>query len=121
MQIIKEKGTRQRAQSNANHGFNSNRNSFNYKGGFDRTRLPSPGDYFSRIGLKLTGGGEWKNALCPFHSDTKPSLRVRLDTGGFRCMACSAHGGDVLAFHMQLYGLTFRAAAQQLGAWIGGA
>jgi DNA primase len=79
--------------------------------------LPTPAEYYRSQGLKLTGGGEWKNALCPFHNDTKPSLRVRLDSGGFRCMVCGAHGGDVLAFHRQLYGLGFIEAAKQLGAW----
>jgi hypothetical protein len=44
---------------------------------------------------------------------------VQLDTGGFRCMACGAHGGDVLAFHMQRYGLAFIEAAKALGAWEG--
>src|SRR5689334_9288677 len=67
---------------------------------FNRNLLPQPAEYFKSQGLSLTGGGEWKNALCPFHNDTKPSLRVRLDTGGFRCMVCRAKGGDVLAFHM---------------------
>jgi hypothetical protein len=32
-------------------------------------------------------------------------------------MACNAHGGDVLAFHQQLHGLDFAAAARALGAW----
>lgn len=86
---------------------------------FKRDRLPNPATYFTQQGLKLTGGGEWKNAICPFHQDTRPSLRVRLDTGAFRCMVCQAHGGDILAYHMQRHGLTFKAAAQQLGAWAG--
>lgn len=84
---------------------------------FRRDLLPRPDQYYKSQGLKLTGGGEWKNALCPFHHDTKPSLRLRLDTGGFRCMACGVHGGDVLAFHRQLYGVGFVEAAKQLGAW----
>jgi CHC2-type zinc finger protein len=67
---------------------------------FKRDRLPNPAEYFCEQGLKLTGSGEWKSALCPFHNDTRPSLRVRLDTGAFRCMTCGAKGGDVLAFHM---------------------
>ena len=86
-------------------------------GRFNKLALPYPADYYQQQGLKLTGCGEWKNAICPFHDDTKPSLRVRHDTGGFRCMACGAHGGDVLAFHQQRYGLSFKQAAQQLGAW----
>jgi len=69
--------------------------------------------------LKLTGGGERKSAICPFHDNTRPSLRVRLDTGGFRCMTCDAKGGDVLAFHMRRHGLHFIEAAKALGAWEG--
>lgn len=93
------------------------KNRWNYKGGFDRSRLPDAGKYYAEQGLKLTGGGEWRNTICPFHEDTKPSLRVRLDTGGFKCMVCGAHGGDILAFHQQRHGLSFKQAAQQLGAW----
>lgn len=85
--------------------------------GFKRNKLPSPATYYTAHGLKLTGGGEWKNARCPFHNDTHPSLRVRLDTGGFRCMVCGAHGGDVLAFHRLITGLPFIRAAKDLGAW----
>lgn len=84
---------------------------------FKRNLLPPPAKYFQSQGLKISGGGAWKNALCPFHNDTKPSLRVRLDTGGFRCMVCGAKGGDVLAFHMRRHGLRFQEAVRQLGAW----
>ncbi len=92
------------------------RNAFSFK----RDRLPIPVKYYAEQDLKLTGGGEWKNAVCPFHQDTRPSLRVRLDTGAFRCMVCGAHGGDVLAFHMQRHGLRFIEAAKALSAWEGG-
>jgi DNA primase len=84
---------------------------------FKRSLLPQPEEYFQSQGLKITGGGTWKNALCPFHNDTNPSLRVHLDTGGFRCMACGVKGGDILAFHMQRYGVRFAEAVRQLGAW----
>ena len=84
---------------------------------FKRDLLPKPIEYFTQQGLKLTGGGEWKTARCCFHDDHKPSLRVRLDSGGFKCMACGAYGGDVLAFPQQRYGLSFIDAAKQLGAW----
>lgn len=83
---------------------------------FNRECLPTPEDYFREHGLKLIGHGEWRSAVCPFHEDTRPSLRVHIGTGGFRCMACGAHGGDVLAFHMQRHGLSFLAAARALGA-----
>jgi hypothetical protein len=32
-------------------------------------------------------------------------------------MACGAKGRDVLAYHMKRHGLSFKQAAQQLGAW----
>jgi hypothetical protein len=83
---------------------------------FQRDLLPDPWTYFTGQGLKIKGGGEWKTALCPFHADTTPSLRLRIDSGGFRCMVCGAHGGDVLAFHMQRYNLPFIKAARELGA-----
>jgi hypothetical protein len=94
--------------------FNPNRKK--YKSTFNRNLLPCPGEYYRNQGLKLTGGGEWKSAICPFHKDKNPSLRLRLDSGGFRCMVCGAHGGDVLAFHMQLHKLNFMSAARALGA-----
>lgn len=85
--------------------------------GFRRDRLPNPSEYYQGQGLQLTGRGEWQNAVCPFHKDTHPSLRVRIDNGAFRCMVCGVHGGDVLAFHMQRHGLRFVEAAKALGTW----
>ena len=88
---------------------------------FDKSRLPSPASYYATEGVSLKGSGAWRDAICPFHPDTKPSLRVRLDSGAFRCMVCQAHGGDVVAFHMRLYDLNFKVAVMALGAWVGGA
>lgn len=86
---------------------------------FQRDRLPNTAEYYASQNVTLTGGGEWRSAICPFHEDTRPSLRVRIDTGAFRCMVCGAHGGDVLAFHMRRHGLRFIEAAKVLGAWDG--
>ena len=84
---------------------------------FNRERLPHPADFYAGEGVKLLGTGGWRNALCPFHKDTKPSMRVFFESGAFRCMVCGAHGGDVLAFHMLRHGLRFIEAAKALGAW----
>jgi DNA primase len=84
---------------------------------FDRRLLPKPADYYAGEGIKLLGRGGWRDALCPFHQDTSPSLRVNMETGAFRCMACGARGGDVLAFHMRRHELRFAEAAKSLGAW----
>ncbi|MDD5001273.1 MAG: CHC2 zinc finger domain-containing protein [Thiomonas arsenitoxydans] len=87
---------------------------------FDRERLPDPETYFTAELGALQGRGNWRDALCCFHQDTRPSLRVNVETGAFRCMVCCAHGGDVLDFQMQRYEQPFPAAAKALGAWIGG-
>jgi hypothetical protein len=84
---------------------------------FDRTRLPRPADYYACAGIDLHGAGSWRSALCPFHQDTKPSLRVFVESGAFRCMVCGARGGDVLAFHRLRHSLRFIEAAKALGAW----
>jgi DNA primase len=86
---------------------------------FKRDRLPNPAEYYREQGLKLTGGGEWKSARCPFHNDTSPSLRIHMDRGAFRCHACGANGGDLLDFHRKRHGLGFIEAAKALGAWEG--
>ena len=89
-------------------------------GKFSRAYLPNSNTYYHKQGIKLKGGGAWRDALCPFHTDTKPSLRINIERGAYRCMVCGAHGGDVLAFHMHKHGLGFIQAAKELGAWIGG-
>jgi hypothetical protein len=86
-------------------------------GRFRHELLPVPIAYYQKEGLKLVGRGEWRSALCPFHKDRSPSLRIHIATGAFRCMACGEKGGDVLAFHRLLYSLGFVAAAKDLGAW----
>lgn len=87
------------------------------RSGFQRDRLPNPADYYASQGIKLLGKGSWRDALCPFHEDRKPSLRVLSANGAFRCMACGAHGGDIVAFHMLRHGLRFVEAVMALGAW----
>ena len=86
---------------------------------FDRERLPDPLDYFSKELPDLKGRGDWRDAVCPFHEDSRPSLRVNVATGGWRCMACG-RGGDLVAFHMRKHDLNFTEAAKALGAWTGG-
>ena len=86
---------------------------------FDRSQLPDPANYFNSEGLRLKGArhANWKTTECRFHGGSD-SMRVNVATGAFRCMNCQASGGDVLAYHMQVHGLEFVAAAKALGAWI---
>jgi len=86
--------------------------------GLNRSLLPPALEYYrDHSGMKLTGTTEWRTALCPFHDDTQPSLRINTRSGGFKCMVCEAKGGDVIAFHMQRHSLPFIEACKALGAW----
>ena len=89
-----------------------------YAGKFSRKDLPSSITYCKNQDITLKVTGAWRDALCCFHVDTKPSLRINVERGSYRCMACGARGGDVLAFHMHRYGLGFVEAAKQLNAWV---
>lgn len=88
------------------------------RGKFVRSLLPNAIEYYKTQNLTLKGQGAWHDAICPFHKDTKPSLRVNIKRGAYRCMVCGAHGGDVLAFHQHKHGLNFIEACKQLGAWV---
>lgn len=89
----------------------------NPRGEFKRNLLPDPAAYYAAEGIPLSGRGAWRDAVCPFHIDTKPSLRIHAETGAFRCMTCGASGGDVLSFHRRRHVLGFVDAAKALGAW----
>lgn len=84
---------------------------------FDSAALPDPLAYFEAEGLRLFGRGTWRTTRCVFHDDERPSLSVNVQTGGYKCHACGAHGGDVLDFHRARHGLGFKDAARILGAW----
>jgi hypothetical protein len=86
---------------------------------FKRDLLPDPRTYYLQYlpGLRSLANTSWQQARCPFHQDKNPSLSVSLSHGGFVCHACGARGGSVLDFHMQFKNITFKAAAQELGAW----
>ncbi len=97
------------------------KNTPNTLGGFDRTRLPDPVDYYTAQGLVFRERkGKWRTTECRFHGGTD-SLRINTSTGAFVCMAgCGARGGDVLAYHMAEHGQDFTTAAKELGAWTDG-
>lgn len=89
------------------------------RGDLDRGSLPQPETYLRGRGL-LTHRtrGEWISVRCPVHKngdESHPSLRVSLCDGHFRCHACGASGGDILALHRLITGLGFRDAVRDLG------
>jgi DNA primase len=66
------------------------------------------GDYVQlrRVGSSLKG-------LCPFHSEKTPSFTVSVDRQTFHCFGCGK-GGDAIDFLMEIEGLSFREALEQL-------
>lgn len=57
-------------------------------------------------------------ALCPFHGEKTPSLRIYKDSGTFHCFGCGEHG-DVIAFTQKLFGLSFGDTLQKIDADFG--
>ena len=51
--------------------------------------------------------------LCPFHSDTKPSLTISPEKQIYKCFSCNA-GGGVINFVMEIDSLEFADAIQKL-------
>lgn len=87
------------------------------KFGLNRALLPDPIEYLTAQGYTVKGRGEWREIICPFHDDTTPSLRINSRKGCFKCMACEAKGGDLIAFHQLLTGKSFIDVCKELGAW----
>ena len=85
----------------------------------DRGSLPTSLQYLIERGLlKGKARGEWAAITCPSHkggAEKNPSLNVSLIDGHFRCHACGAKGGDIIALHRLVTGMGFRAAVLDLG------
>jgi DNA primase catalytic core len=64
-------------------------------------------------GIRLKRAGQDYVGLCPFHEDSRPSLRVTPAKGLFRCPACHA-AGNVIQFVAKKESLTEREAALKL-------
>lgn len=66
--------------------------------------------------LEVLGQGVQRQALCPFHADKRPSLKVNLGRKVFQCFGCGAKG-NVLEFVRLKEGLSeteLRATARKL-------
>ena len=85
----------------------------------DRTSLPTPNQYLTERGLlKRRPRAEWAAIICPVHkggAEKTPSLSVSMIDGHFRCMACGASGGDLVALHRLITGAGFLEAVRDLG------
>lgn len=70
-------------------------------------------------GIALRKVGADHVGLCPFHEDSKPSLRMTAAKGLFRCPACGA-AGNAIQFVAKKEGISDREAALKLCASIPG-
>jgi len=92
------------------------------QGRFNRFNLPTPILIINHLGLQIekTNAKGYLQLRCPFHkngNEKTPSLNLHKTTGHYRCYACGAKGGDILAFYISITGKSFVAAAKELGAW----
>lgn len=76
---------------------------------------------FDAYGIELkkdgTRPGQFK-ALCPFHEDENPSLKVNTDKNVYHCFACEAKG-NVIDFVMAMDGIAIRPAAMKVASICG--
>jgi len=72
-------------------------------------------DIVDLVGSYVSLRREGRNyvALCPWHDDSRPSLKVNPDRQSFKCWVCNI-GGDIFSFMMRVEGLEFREALEML-------
>ena len=75
----------------------------------------SMGQVAEYYGLKINAKGL---AICPFHQDRNPSLKIYPDGKGFYCFTCGA-GGDQISFTAKFLGVRNREAAKVLAEAFG--
>lgn len=66
----------------------------------------------------ITKRGANYEAICPFHSDTKPSLKINDNKGVYKCFACGA-AGDSIKFVQDYKNLDFVEAIKDIAANLG--
>ena len=82
---------------------------------YQKVQGPEPIEYFSGQGPVSKGSqGPWRTTACQIHGGSD-SLRFRVDSGGWVCMACGAKGGRVIDHYMQLHACSYSEAAKALG------
>lgn len=63
--------------------------------------------------IPLTQKGNKMEGMCPFHPDTKPSLKINDDKGMFKCFTCGV-GGDGILFVMGYKRILFFEAINEI-------
>ncbi len=63
--------------------------------------------------VHLEKSGRYYKGLCPFHTEKTPSFFVFPDSQNWHCFGCD-RGGDLYTFVMEMNGLDFRTALEEL-------
>ena len=63
--------------------------------------------------LEMRRQGRDYVALCPWHADSNPSLRVNAERQSWKCWVCG-DGGDIFSFMMKRENVGFREALEML-------
>jgi hypothetical protein len=94
-------------------------NSLRHKHRFIHHKLPSAKKYYQQQFHTRWDNfyQAWVSVQCCFHEDLRPSLRINLLSGAFRCFACGNYGSDIISFHQKRYGLSFRQCIDHFNAW----
>jgi hypothetical protein len=69
--------------------------------------------YVRDLGKRVDVKGDKVMAQCPIHADKNPSMGILMDKGTWKCFA-GCGGGTVIDLHMQLNGLSFKGALNDL-------
>jgi DNA primase len=86
----------------------------------DVSAIKEKADIVEIIGsyLPLVQKGRAYTALCPFHDDHDPSMRIDPGRKIYKCFVCG-EGGDVFKFVSKMDGLDFPGAVQKVAGMIG--
>lgn len=68
--------------------------------------------------MSLNKKGANLEGICPFHPDTKPSLKVNDSKGMYKCFVCGA-GGDAITFVMAFKRIEFVDALRDIASILG--
>ena len=68
--------------------------------------------------LPLKKNGHYYTGLCPFHSDSNPSLIVNDQRKMFMCFACDT-GGDVITFVQKFKNIDFLDSLREISKILG--
>jgi DNA primase len=79
-----------------------------------RELQPMVAAYLHREGIQFKQHSGGFSLRCPFHDDDHPSLLMTAETGRYRCMACQATGGNLVAFHAAVHGMEWKDALRIL-------